>query len=67
MIIAYLNDKIDEFQLPHLLHLKVSYEETDIVTLSHVNTKKRELSDEGYDFRSTERKQKGAKLKSIRR
>ena len=52
---AYLNDEIDELQLPHLLHLKVSYKETDIVPLSHANTNKREFS-EGNHSRSTGRR-----------
>jgi hypothetical protein len=58
MMIAYLNDEVDELQLPHLLHLKVSDKETNIVTLSH-NKSKKKLSDEDYDSRSTEVKQQG--------
>lgn len=54
MIGAYLDDEVDEFQLPHLLHLEVSDKETNIVTLSHINRRKKELSCEGYDSRSTD-------------
>jgi hypothetical protein len=55
MISAYLNDEVDELQFPHLLHLEVSDKKTYIVTLPHINTSKKKLSDDGNDSRITER------------
>ena len=31
--VSHLYDEVDELQLPHLLHLKISDQETDVVTL----------------------------------